>query len=349
MAAANPGTSKGGVPIAIIGMACRLPGDATSPSKFWDLLKNGKGGCLQGYSISWSALGKTDELSDAYSPDSNRWSSDAFYHPKSGRLNRLVTKGGHFLQQDPYAFDAAFFNIPAAEAMALDPKQRVTLEVTYEALENAGIPLQKVAGTQTACYIGSATSDYRDMLTRDFNNYPKYYVVGEADEMVSNRVSHFLDLHGPSATIQTACSSSLVATHLACQSLQTNESDMAIAGGTTMILSPDLTVQLNNLSALNPDGHSRSFDKDANGYARGEGSGILILKRLEKALRDGDPVRAVIRGSGVNSDGWTQGITMPSGTAQEALIRRVYETHGVDFASVQYVEAHVSGIRGLME
>lgn len=228
--------------------------------------------------------------------------------------------------------------------MALDPKQRLTLEVAYEALENAGLPLQKVAGTQTACYIGSATSDYRDMLTRDFNNYPKYYVVGEADEMVSNRVSHFLDIHGPSATIQTACSSSLVATHLACQSLQANESDMAITGGTTMILSPDLTVQLNNLSALNPDGHSRSFDKDANGYARGEGSGILILKRLDKALRDGDPVRAVIRGSGVNSDGWTQGITMPSGKAQEALIRRVYESYGLDFASVQYVEAHVSGL-----
>lgn len=342
MAAAMPECREERAPIAIIGMACRFPGDATSPSKLWELLKGGKGECFSN-GVSRSSEGnKTHALPDAYSPNSKRWNSDAFYHPKSGRLNRLVTKGGHFLQQDPYAFDAAFFNIPAAEAMALDPKQRVTLEVTYEALESAGLPLQKVAGTQTACYIGSATSDYRDMLTRDFNNYPKYYVVGEADEMVSNRVSHFLDLHGPSATIQTACSSSLVATHLACQSLRMNESDMAIAGGTTMILSPDLTVQLNNLSALNPEGHSRSFDKDANGYARGEGSGILILKRLDKALRDGDPVRAIIRGSGVNSDGWTQGITMPSGKAQEALIRRVYESHGIDFASVQYVEAHVS-------
>lgn len=329
-------------PIAIIGMACRFPGDATSPSKFWDLLKSGRGENLRWYSACSIQDDEADALSDAYSPNSTRWNSDAFYHPKSGRLNRLVTKGGHFLKQDPYVFDAAFFNIPAAEAMALDPKQRVTLEVTYEALENAGLPLHEVAGTQTACYIGSASSDYRDMLTRDFNNFPKYYVVGDADEMVSNRVSHFLDIHGPSATIQAACSSSLVATHLACQSLQANESDMAIAGGTTMILSPDLTVQLNNLSALNPDGHSRSFDRYANGYARGEGSGILILKRLDRALRDGDPIRAIIRGSGVNSDGWTQGITMPSGKAQESLIRQVYTRHGLDFGSVQYVEAHVS-------
>lgn len=289
-------------------------------------------------------LTRPPRRSDAYSPTSKRWNSDAFYHPKGGRLNRLPTKGGHFLQQDPYAFDAAFFNIPAAEAMALDPKQRVTLEVTYEALESAGIPLQKVAGTQTACYIGSAQSDYRDMLTRDFNNYPKYYVIGNGDDMTASRISHFLNIHGPSAAIQTACSSSIVATHLACQSLQANESDMAIAGGITMILSPDLTIQLNNLSAINPDGHSRSFDKDANGYARGEGSGVLILKRLDKALRDGDPVRAIIRGSGVNSDGWTQGITMPSGEAQEALIRSVYKRNDLDFASVQYVEAHVSRV-----
>lgn len=260
-------------------------------------------------------------------------------------MNSLVTKGGHFLQQDPYAFDAAFFNITAAEAMAIDPKQRITLEVTFEALESAGLPLHEVAGTQTACYIGSATSDYRDMLTRDFNNYPKYYVLGNADDMISSRLSHFLDVHGPSATIGTACSSSLVATHLACQSLQSGESEMAIAGGVGMILSPDLTVQLNNLSAISPNGRSRAFDKDADGYARGEGSGILVLKRLDDALRDGDPVRAIIRGSGVNQDGWTQGITMPSGTAQEALIRRVFETHGIDFGSIQYVEAHVSKTR----
>lgn len=225
--------------------------------------------------------------------------------------------------------------------MALDPKQRITLEVAYEALENAGLPLQKVNGTQTACFIGSAQSDYRDMLTRDFNNYPKYYIVGNGDDMTASRISHFLNIHGPSTTVQTACSSSIVATHLACQSLQANESEMAIAGGINVILSPDLTIQLNNLGAINPDGHSRSFDNDANGYARGEGSGVLILKRLDKALRDGDPVRAIIRGSGVNSDGWTQGITMPSGEAQEALIRSVYERNGLDFASVQYVEAHV--------
>lgn len=160
--------------------------------------------------------------------------------------------------------------------------------------------------------------------------------------MISNRVSHFLDIHGPSATIHTACSSSLVATHLACQSLQSGESEMAIAGGVGMIISPDGNMHLNNLGFLNPEGHSRAFDADANGYGRGEGCGILILKRLDKALADGDSIRAVIRATGVNSDGWTQGVTMPSSEAQAALIKYVYESHGLDYSATQYVEAHVS-------
>ncbi|KAF6814034.1 hypothetical protein CSOJ01_04267 [Colletotrichum sojae] len=313
------------IPIAIVGIGCRFPGDAASPSKFWELLKNGK---------------------DAYSPSSDRWNSDAFHHPNSkDRVNTLATKGGHFLKQDPYVFDASFFNITAAEAAAFDPKQRIMMEVAYEALENAGMPLQKVAGSQTACYIGSSTSDYRDMVTRDFANWPKYYILGNCEEMISNRISHFLDIHGPSATIQTACSSSLVATHLACQSLLSGESEMAIAGGVGLVLTPDGNIQLANLTFLNPEGHSRSFDADAGGYGRGEGAGALVLKRLDKALQDGDPIRAVIRASGVNSDGWTQGVTMPSGEAQAALIKYVYESNGLDYSSTQYVEAHGTGTK----
>ena len=260
----------------------------------------------------------------------------------NNRQNVLATKGGHFLKQDPYAFDAAFFNITAAEAISLDPKQRIAMEVTYEALENAAKTVRKVAGTQTACYIGSSMSDYRDAVVRDFGHSPKYHILGTCEEMISNRVSHFLDIHGPSATIHTACSSSLVATHLACQSLQSGESEMAIAGGVGMIISPDGNMQLNNLGFLNPEGHSRAFDENAGGYGRGEGCGILILKRLDKALEDGDVIRAIIRASGVNSDGWTQGVTMPSSEAQSALIKYVYESHGLDFSSTQYVEAHVS-------
>lgn len=240
-------------------------------------------------------------------------------------------------------FDAAFFNITAAEAMAFDPKQRIAMEVAYEALENAGMPLQKVAGTQTACYMGTSMSDYRDSVVRDSGNYPKYHLLGTTDEMISNRISHFLDIHGPSATIETACSSSHVATHLACQSLQSGESEMAIAGGVGMLLMPESTMQLNNLGFLSPLGQSRAFDEKAGGYARGEGCGVIVLKRLDNAIQDGDTVRAVIRGSGVNSDGWTQGVTMPSGDAQAALIKYVYESNGLDYGSTQYVEAHGTG------
>ncbi|CAG8971039.1 hypothetical protein HYALB_00005277 [Hymenoscyphus albidus] len=292
------------VPVAIVGMACRFPGDATSPSKFWKLLQNGK---------------------DAYYATTNRYNADAFYHPNAAnRQNVLATKGGHFLKQDPYAFDAAFFNITAAEAMSFDPKQRTAMEVVYEALENAGKPLSRVAGTQTACYIGSSMSYYRDAVVRDFGHSPKYHILGTCEEMISNRVSHFLDIHGPSATIHTACSSSLVATHLGCQSLQSGDSEMALVGGV---------------------GPFESVRQNSGGYGRGEGCGILVLKRLDRAMEDGDSIRGVIRASGVNSDGWTQGVTMPSSEAQAALIKYVYTSHGLDYGSTQYVEAHGTGTK----
>ncbi|KAF2180797.1 KR domain-containing protein [Zopfia rhizophila CBS 207.26] len=311
-------------PIAIIGLACRFPGDATNPSKFWDLLKEGR---------------------SAYTPKSNRYNEDAFHHPggDNKRQNVLPVRGGYLLKQDPYVFDAAFFNITAAEAMAFDPKQRIAMEVVYEAVENAGLGLQGVRGTQTACYMGTSMSDYRDSIVRDFGNYPKYHLLGTSDEMISNRVSHFFDLHGPSATIETACSSSHVATHLACQSLQSGESEMAIAGGVGMLLVPESTMQLNNLGFLSPLGQSRAFDSKAGGYARGEGCGVIVMKRLDQAIKDGDTIRAVIRGSGVNQDGWTQGVTMPSGDAQAALIRYVYDSNRLDYGATQYVEAHGTG------
>jgi zearalenone synthase (highly reducing iterative type I polyketide synthase) len=312
--------------IAIVGLSCRFPGDASDPLGFWGLLKDGRNG---------------------FSQTTDRYNAEAFYHPtgNDNRQNTIPTKGGYFLKQDPYVFDAAFFNITAAEAMALDPRQRIAMEVAYEALENAGIPLQKVKGTQTACFMGSSMSDYRDAVARDFGHFPKYHILGVSDEMISNRISHFLDIHGPSATIQTACSSSLMAAHIACQSLRSGESEMAITGGVGLITKTDGTMHLNNLGFLNSAGHSRSFDADANGYGRGEGCGILILKRLDDAIRDGDTVRAVIRGSGANSDGWTQGVTMPSQSAQAMLIRQVYDSFGLDYGSTQYVEAHGTGTK----
>ncbi|KAJ6133992.1 phenolpthiocerol synthesis polyketide synthase ppsB [Penicillium sp. IBT 18751x] len=311
------------VPIAVVGLSCRFPGDASSPSKFWDMLKNGK---------------------DAYSPTSTRWNSDAFYHPGNGQLNSLPTKGGHFLKEDPYVFDAAFFNITAAEAIALDPKQRIAMEVMYEAFENAGMSLPRISGSQMACYIGSGPSDYRGAVERDFLHNPKYHLLGTGDEMISNRISHFFNIHGPSATVQTACSSSLMATHLACQSLKSGESEMAITGGVSLMLTPDFTTHLNNLTFLNPEGLSKAFDESASGYGRGEGCGIIILKRLADAIHDGDDIRAVIRGTGANSDGFTQGVTMPSFEAQAALIKHVYSSNGLDY-STQYVEAHGTGTK----
>lgn len=281
-----------------------------------------------------------------YSNSTDRYNAEAFYHPNSGsRQNVVPTKGGYFLKQDPYVFYAAFFNVTAAEAIALDPRQRIALEIAYAALENAGMTLQMVAGTQTACFMGSSISDYRDSVVGDFQHFSKYHILGVSDEMISNRISHFLDIHGPSATVQTACSSSLVATHLACQSLRCGESDMAVAGGVGLTISTHGTMHLNNLGILNPAGYSRSFDVNAAGYGRGEGCGVLVLKRLDKAIRDGDTIRAVTRGSGVNSDGWTQDVTMRSMEAQAALIKHVCESNGLDYGSTQYVEAHVTGTK----
>ncbi|KAH8706040.1 reducing polyketide synthase [Talaromyces proteolyticus] len=315
-------------PIAIIGMSCRFPGDAENPSKFWELLKEGR---------------------EAYSAKTHRYNEEAFYHPggqfNNKRQNVLPVKGGYMLKQDPYVFDAAFFNITAAEAISFDPKQRIAMEVTYEAFENGGITLQAAAGTKTACYIGTSMSDYRDSIVRDFGNYPKYHLLGTSDEMISNRISHFFDLRGPSATIETACSSSHVATHIACQSIQSGESDMAVVGGIGMLLVPESTMQLNNLGFLSPFGQSRAFDASGAGYGRGEGCGIFILKRLDKALEDGNNIRAIIRGTGVNSDGWTQGVTMPSGDAQASLIEYVYKSNGLDYSDTQYVEAHGTGTK----
>ncbi|KAI6487042.1 Type I Iterative PKS [Pyricularia oryzae] len=278
----------------------------------------------------------------------DRFNASAFYHANSsGRQNVLPCKGAHFLKGDPYAFDAAFFNMTPGEALASDPRQRLALEVAYEALENASMTLQRVAGSRTACFVGAAANmaEYRDGIVRDFGNQPQHTIMGVSEELMSNRLSHFFDLHGPSATVETACSSSLVAVHLACQSLRLGESEMAVAGGVNLLLSPDTFMQLQNLSVLSPEGRSRSFDDEGRGYGRGEGCGIVVLKPLAAALRDGDPIRAVIRGTGSNSDGWTKGMAMPSGESQMHLIKDVYETFGLDYAETQYVEAHGTGTK----
>lgn len=263
-------------------------------------------------------------------------------HPNRDRRGTVQTRGGYFLAQDPYAFDAAFFNLTYQEALALDPLVRQALEVAYECLEGAGFPLDRFRGTRTAVYMGSGMSDYQSALVKDPEHVPTYSALGAATEMLANRLSHFYDLRGPSVVVQTACSSSLVAIHQACQSLRCGEVDMALAGGSNLVLTPEVSTYMGNLSFLSPGGHCRSFDEAGDGFARSEGCGVVLLKRLDMAVRDGDTIRAIIRGSGVNSDGFTPGISVPSSEAQADLIRSVYQSARLSLSSTQFVEAHVS-------
>lgn len=252
-------------------------------------------------------------------------------------------RDGHFLDEDITAFDSKFFSISPAEAVSMDPMQRMLLEVVYEATENAGIPLSRLAGSDTGCYVGCFSNDYDQLAKKDPETLPRYHSVGTGQSILSNRVSFCLDLAGPSMTVDTACSSSLVAVHMACQALRAGECSAAIVGATQATLSPDMMVGMTNLHFLSPDGACHAFDERANGYARGEGMAALVLKPLDLAIRDGDVVRAVIRGTAVNSNGRNTGITLPSTRAQAQLIRAAYEQAGCDPAVTGYFEAHGTG------
>lgn len=252
---------------------------------------------------------------------------------------------GHYLREDVYAFDANFFDISRKEAKAMDPSQRLMLEVAYEAFENSGISLDAVAGTNTSCYVGQFVSDYREMLFRDPDCAPTYTVTGTGTSLISNRVSWFFDLRGPSFTLNTACSSSMVALHEACESLRKGESDMSIVGGSNLILSPEMFTYLRHQGFLAPDGKCKTFDISANGYGRGEGVAALVLKPVKAAVRDGNPIRAVIRGTGVNQNGRTKGITLPSAEAQKALIKKTYQSARLNLSETTYVEAHGTGTK----
>ncbi|KAI2485149.1 Fatty acid synthase S-acetyltransferase [Pyrenophora tritici-repentis] len=311
-------------PIAIVGMSAKLPQSATSPEAFWKLLEEGR-----------SAM--TEVPSD-------RFNIDAFYHPNGDRLNTLNVRGGHFLQSDLAEFDAPFFSIPKTEAESLDPQQRGLLESTYHALENAGIPLKEAGGSKTGVFVGCFAKEYDTIFSRDTDLQPKYQASGTGSAMLANRLSWFYDLRGPSITLDTACSSSLNALHLACQSIRAKESTMAIVAGCNVILNPDtIMMSLSNLQFLSPDSLCYSFDHRANGYSRGEGFGVIVLKPLSQALSNNDTIRAVIRASSSNQDGRTPGITQPSGDAQALLIQETYEKAGLDLGTTRFFEAHGTG------
>ncbi|KAF2491841.1 putative polyketide synthase [Lophium mytilinum] len=319
-------SSKGDVEvadIAVVGLACRFPGGASNSTKFWDLLY---------------------ERKSAYSEvPQSRYNAKAFHHRGGDKLNTLSCTGGHFLDQDVSSFDAPFFNVTAHEAKAMDPTARMLLEVTYEALENAGLPIENLTGSDTSCYVGCFTRDYHEMLMRDAETSPMYAGTGTGFSLLSNRVSWFYDFRGPSMTLDTACSSSLVGLHLACQGLRAGESKVAVVSGANLILSPELAMFLSNLHMLSKEGLSRSFAEGVSGYGRGEGIATVILKPLADALRDGDSIRAVIRGTGINQDGHTTGITLPNSDAQASLIQSTYRSAGLDFSQTSYFEAHGTG------
>ncbi|KAJ6104774.1 hypothetical protein N7523_011094 [Penicillium sp. IBT 18751x] len=317
----------GAEPIAIVGSACRFPGDATSPAKLWDLLREPR-----------------DVLMEI--PES-RFNHKAFYHPDGSHHGTSNVRHSYLLSDDHRLFDAQFFGTKPIEANSIDPQQRLLLETVYEGLESAGIPMEQLQGSDTGIFVGLMTNDYADLLGRDIQNFPTYFASGTARSILSNRVSYFFDWHGPSMTIDTACSSSLIAMHQAVLSLRNGESQVAVAAGTNLLLGPEQYVAESKLKMLSPTGRSRMWDKDADGYARGEGIAAVILKPLSVALADGDQIECLIRETGINQDGRTKGITMPSPSAQADLIRATYTRAGLDLANPrdrpQYFEAHGTG------
>ena len=307
--------------VAVIGLACRFPGDADNVENFWNFV------CDKRTSVS---------------EKTPRWNVDAFYSPKK-KHNTSITKRAHYLKQDIAAWDAKFFDISKAEAEAIDPQQRIFLEVVYEALENAGLPMQDISGSRTGVFVGSFTNDYSELAHRDPEAAPSSIFTGTNSTSTSNRVSWFFNLKGPSFTLNTACSSSLVALHLACQSLKTGDCDTAIVGGVNLLLNPDIFIQLSNQGFLAADGQSKSFDASGDGYGRGDGFAAMILRRADDAIELMDPIRAVIRGTACNQDGRTRGFTLPSADAQAALTEETYRKAGLDYSSTLYVEAHGTG------
>ncbi|HAA30904.1 MAG TPA: beta-ketoacyl synthase, partial [Cyanobacteria bacterium UBA8553] len=309
-------------PIAIIGVGCRFPG-AKNPEAFWQLLCNGE-----------------DAITEV---PADRWDVDALYDPTPGSRGKMNTRWGGFLEQVDQ-FDAHFFGIAPREAVYIDPQQRLLLEVAWEALENAGQVIEQLARTNTGVFIGIGNYDYGRMIAkRDLSQLNAYIGTGNALSIAANRLSYLFDFRGPSMAIDTACSSSLVAVHLACQSLRYGESNLCLTGGVNLILSPEATIAYSHARMIAPDGRCKTFDAKANGYVRGEGCGIIVLKRLSDALRDNDTILAVIRGSAINQDGLSNGLTAPNGPSQEAVIRQALTNAEVAPSQIGYVELHGTG------
>jgi phthiocerol/phenolphthiocerol synthesis type-I polyketide synthase A len=313
-------------PIAVVGLGCRLPGGVDGPAQFWRLLQ--------------------DEASGIVQVPSERWDADAFYSEDHSVPGTICSREGGFLTSwQPDEFDAEFFGLSPREAASMDPQQRLLHEVAWEALEHAGITASAIRGTQTSVFVGLTTYDYSLILTRTLSpeEVDPHVPFGNAPNFAAGRLSYFLGVHGPAVVIDTACSSSLVTVHLACQSLRRRESDQALAAGVNLLLSPENSIATSRWGMLAPDGRCKTFDADADGYVRGEGCGVVVLKRLSDALRDGDSVLAVVRGSAVNQDGPSSGQTVPSGPAQQAVVRQALAASRLEPSDIDYIEAHGTG------
>ena len=309
-------------PIAIIGMGCRFPGGADNPDKFWELLRSG-----------------TDATRDV---PPERWDADAFYDADPFAPGKMNSRRGGFIDAIDQ-FDAGYFHISPREASHMDPQQRLLMEVAVEALERAGQPRERLAGSLTGVFVASSIYDYGEQLHASASDIDAYSLTGNVHCITANRLSYWLDLRGPSIAVDTACSSSLVALHLACQSLRNRDSDMAVAGGVNIVLSPHSSVALAKWGLMAPDGWCKTFDASADGFVRSEGCGVVVLKRLSDAIADNDPIAAVIRGSAVNQDGRSTAMTAPNGLAQQDVVRRALRNAQVRAEQIGCIEAHGTG------
>ncbi|KAI0894281.1 putative polyketide synthase [Annulohypoxylon nitens] len=321
----NPSHKHGGHddPICIVGMACRLPGAIRSPSDLWDFLIHKR-----------SAQGKIPP---------NRFNIRGFYDQGHNRAGILNGDGGYFFPDDPREFDSSFFDINNLEAMYMDPQQRKLLEVVFECLENAGVPRESISGSNTGVYVANFTHDHYVSQLRDPDEIHRYHASGIGSNMLANRLSHVFGVHGPSMTLDTACSSSMYSLHIAMMALKTGECDGAIVAGTNIIMNPQMQISTAKAGILSSSSTCRTFDSLADGYGRADAVNSVYLKRMSSAIKDRHEIYAVIRGTAVNSNGKTPGITLPSADLQEEVIRKAYANANLDLTDTDYVECHGTG------
>ncbi|RAH67812.1 type I polyketide synthase [Aspergillus aculeatinus CBS 121060] len=318
----HPAKEFGPEPLAIVGMALRLPGGVNTPEDFWDFLLNKQNGHGQ--------------------VPGSRYNIDAFHHPS--RTGSVRTKDGYFLPEDPAYFDHQFFSLTPFEASRLDPQQRLLLEVIYECMESGGQVGWRGQGRKIGCFVGVFGEDWYDMQSKDTQRIDRLHVLGTGYFALSNRISYEFDLTGPSMTLATGCSSSMVGLHEACQAILSGDCESAIVAGTNLILTPTMTTTMSDNLVLSPSGICRTFDAGADGYGRAEGVNALYIKRLADAVRDEDPIRAVIRATATNCDGRTPGITTPGSVTQMALVREAYKRAQIQkITDTGFFECHGTG------